>query len=92
MIYRLWSLQLEGDSIIEYGEHWQDSNLISNSNANRFFEVDDILLCELWRRGDRPGHFSLWVPKRQCRELFHADGMYIGPSPYYAVLWWMDGG
>ena len=54
MIYRLWSLQLEGDSIIEYGEHWQDSNLgYQIQMLTGSLRLMTSCSCELWRRGDQ---------------------------------------
>lgn len=80
----LYAYQLaDQDEISEFGKKWRGMDLISNTSAARFFEVENVRTMNMWRTETGPvKHFSFWMDRALCDEMM-VEGAYAGPQPYY---------
>lgn len=81
-VYELWSAQIpKSTDLLNYGQSWSSSSLLSNSAAAEFFETSAVEPVALWGGGmHATDHFSIWIGEQEIKRIRSDEGTYYGPA------------
>jgi hypothetical protein len=83
-VFMLWRAQNPESDILDYGNKWFAGLIGSNHSCATFFEVEDAVLVDFWRKENitRRPYFHVWLDSKAAEPLRRYRGQ---PSDFGAI-------